>query len=52
MASYSLSHWQSSLQVLLEKNPGSIQIANLRALGLLEANFNASMKILVCHHMV
>jgi len=49
---YSLSHWQSSLQVLLEKKPGSIQIADLHALGLLEANFNASMKILVGHHMV
>jgi len=36
--SYSLSHWQSSLQVLLEKNPGSIHIADICALGLLEAN--------------
>jgi len=34
---YSLSHWQSSLQVLLEKKPGSIHIADLHALGLLEA---------------
>jgi len=49
---YSLSHWQSSLQVLLEKKPGSICIADLHALGLLEANFNASMKILLAHHMV
>jgi len=44
MHGYSLSCWQSSLQVLLEKKPGSIQIANLHALGLLEANFNAAMK--------
>jgi len=49
---YSLLCWQSSLQVLLEKKPGAIQIANLWALGLLEADFNASMKILVSHHMV
>ncbi len=49
---YSLSCWQSSLQVLLEKKPGSIQIVDLHALGLLEANFNASMKILVGHCMV
>ncbi len=49
---YSLSHWQSSLQVLLEKKPGTIRIANLCALGLLEADFNSAMKILVGHHMV
>ncbi len=49
---YSLSCWQSSLQVLLEKKPGSIHVADLCALGLLEADFNASMKILVGHHMV
>jgi len=46
---YSPSHWQSSLQVLLEKKPGSVHIADLHALGLLEADFNASMKILVGH---
>ncbi len=49
---YSLSHWQSSLQVLLEKKPGAIHIADLCALGLLEANFNSAMKILVGHQMV
>jgi len=41
-----------SCQVLLEKNPGSICVADLHALGLLEVDFNASMKILVGHHMV
>jgi len=49
---YSLSSWQSSLQVLLEKKPGSIHITDFHALGLLEADFNASMKILVGHWMV
>ncbi len=49
---YSLSRWQSSLQVLLEKKPGAIRISDLRALGLLEADFNSAMKILVGHHMV
>ncbi len=49
---YSLSHWQSSLQVLWEKKPRAIHIADLCALGLLEANFNAAMKILVGDHMV
>jgi len=49
---YSLSRWQSSLQVLLEKKPGAIRVANLRALGLLEADFNSAMKILVGHQMV
>jgi len=44
---YSLSCWQSSLQVLLEKKPGTICIANLCTLGLLEAIFNSAMKILV-----
>jgi len=48
---YSLSHWQPSLQVLLEKKPGAICIADLHALGLLEADFNAAMKILVGHCM-
>jgi len=49
---YSLSCWQSSLQVLLEKNPGSIHVADLCTLDLLEAYFNASLKILVGQHMV
>jgi len=49
---YSLSCWQSSLQVFLKENPGSIHVADLHALGLLEANFNTSIKILVGHHMV
>jgi len=47
-----LSHWRSSLQVVLEKKSGSIHVADLHALGLLEADFNASMKILVGHWMV
>jgi len=49
---YSLSHWQSSLQVLLEKKPGTIHIANICALGLLEADFNSATKILAGHCMV
>jgi len=49
---YSLSCWKSSLQVFLEQKPGSINVADLCALGLLEADFNASMKILVGHQMV
>jgi len=49
---YSLSCWQSSLQVLLEKKPGAICVANFWALGLLKVDFNAGMKILVGHCMV
>jgi len=49
---YSLSCWQSSLQVLLEKKPGAIHVADLWALGLFKADFNAGMKILVGYHMV
>ncbi len=49
---YSLSCWQSSLQVLLEKKPGAIHIADLHALGLLEADFNTAMKILAGYQMV
>ncbi len=47
---YSLSHWQSSLQVLLKD--GAICMADLCALGILEADFNAGIKILAGHHMV
>jgi len=49
---YSLLCWQFSLQVLLEKKPGAICVANLWALGLLRADFNAGMKFLVGHCMV
>jgi len=49
---YSCSCWQSILQVFLEKKPGSIHVADLYTLGLLEADFNASMKILFGHRMV
>jgi len=49
---YSLSCWQSSLQVLLEKKPSAIQISDLHTLGLLGDNFNSATKILMGHHMV
>jgi len=42
---YSLACWQSGLQVLLEKKPGAIFVSKLHALLLLEADFNAGMKI-------
>jgi len=52
MTGISLSRYQSGLQVILEKKPGAINIDLLRAILLMEADFNAAMKILVGHRMI
>jgi len=49
MTGISLSHYQSSLQVILEKKPGAINIDLLQAILLIEADFNAAMKLLIGH---
>ncbi len=47
-----LSHYQSGLKVILEKKAGTIHVNLLRAILLMEANFNAAMKILLGHCMI
>jgi len=52
MTGISLSQYQSGLQVILEKKSGAINVDLLRAILLMEADFNVAMKILLGHHMV
>jgi len=52
MTGISLSRYQSGLQVILEKKPGAINIDLLCAILLIEADFNATMKLLIGHRMV
>jgi len=52
MMGISLSCYQSGLQVILEKKAGAIHVDLLRAILLMEADFNAAMKLLIGHRMV
>jgi len=52
MMGISLSHYQSGLQVILEKKPGVINIDFLQAILLIEADFNAAMKLFIGHRMI
>jgi len=52
MTGISLSRYQSGLQVILEKKAGAIHVDLLRAILLMEADFNAAMKLLIGHRMV
>jgi len=52
MTGISLSRYQSGLQVILEKKPGAINIDMLRAILLIEADFNAAMKLIIGHRMI
>jgi len=52
MTGISLSRYQSGLQIILEKKPGAINIDLLRAILLIEADFNAAMKLLIGHRMI
>jgi len=52
MTGISLSPYQSGLQVILEKKPGAISIDQLCAILLIEADFNAAMKLLIGHQMI
>jgi len=47
MTSLSISHFQASLQVILEKKYGNIHVDNLQAIFLMEGNFNAAMEIFI-----
>jgi len=47
-----LSHYQSGLQVILEKKAGTIHVDQLQTILLMEADFNAAMKLLIGHRMV
>jgi len=49
---FSPQRWQSGLQVVLEKKAGIIHIDKLRALLLIEADFNFGNKILFGHWMM
>ena len=40
-----LDRWQQSVSIMLEKNKGNINVAKLRAILLLEADFNGMNKI-------
>jgi len=51
MTGISLSHYQYGLQVILKK-VGAINVDLLQAILLMEADFNAAMKILIGHQMI
>jgi len=51
MTSLSLSQYQSSLQVILEKKAGAIHVDLVHAILLMEADFSTAMKILIGHQM-
>jgi len=48
----SISRFQAGLQVILEKKAGNIHIDNLRAILLMEGDFNAAMKIFIGARLV
>ena len=52
MTGLSISRYQQGLQVILEKKAGNIHIDNLRAILLMEGDFNGAMKILLGYRMV
>jgi len=52
MTGISLSRYQLGLQVILEKKAGAIHVDLLWAILLMEADFNAAMKLLIGHQMV
>jgi len=52
MLGISLTHYQSGLQVVLEKKAGAIHIDLLWAILLMEANINAAMKLIIGHCMI
>ena len=41
-----LHHWTKGISVMLEKKPGVVKVTKLRAILLLEADFNGINKIL------
>jgi len=47
MTGLSISRYQAGLQVILEKKAGNIHVDNLRAILLMEGDFNAAMKIFI-----
>jgi len=52
MSGISLSHYLSGLHVVLEKKTGAIHANLLWAILLMEADFNAAMKLIIGHHMI
>jgi len=52
MTGISLNRYQLGLQVILEKKAGTIHMDMLRAILLMEADFNTAMKLLIDHRMV
>lgn len=49
---YPLKRWQQGLQVILEKKPGVILVSKLRAILLMEADFNFGNKLFVGSRML
>jgi len=49
---YSFERWQQGLTVMLEKKVGSIIVDKLRAILLMEADFNMVNKMMVGHRMI
>lgn len=49
---YPLKRWQNGLQVILEKKPGVVLVSKLRAILLMEADFNFGNKLYVGSRMV
>jgi len=52
MSGILLSHYQSGLQVILEKKVGAIHVDLLWVILLMEVDINAAMKILIGHWMI
>jgi len=52
MLGVSLKRYQAGLQVILEKKANSINVDSLRAILLMEADFNMAMKILIGYRMI
>jgi len=52
MSGISLTRYQLGLQVVLEKKAGAIHVDFLQGILLMEANFNAAMKLIIGHCMI
>jgi len=52
MTGLSISRYQAGLQVILEKKAGNIHVDNLRAILLMEGDFNGAMKIFIGARMI